>query len=285
MFLPIAYSDMEANVKKFAWVALYASLIPFLVFTQTVDSQDMPPDMNAIISRKQLIVAMTETDQPPFYFKDKSGSLAGFDVDLAKKIAKELGVDLVINREAKSFNDVVSLVAAGKADMALSKLSRTLSRAKYVKYSTPYIVLTQGLLFNRLQLARHTSEDNIKTFIRNFDGKIGVIQKSSYVNYAKNNFPKAEIVEFPTWEDVIKAVQAGEILAAYRDDLEIRKVIDDLPNSALTLKPMFFTDLTDPIAIAIKYDNLQLLSWLNVFLEMQSLDMTSEELINQYKDK
>jgi ABC-type amino acid transport substrate-binding protein len=79
------------------------------------------------------------------------------------------------------------------------------------------------------------------------------------VNYARENFPKAQVVEYPTWDGAVAAVISGEILAAYRDELEIRKTFDSLPNSAITLKPMYFTDLTDPIAIAVGYRNEQLL--------------------------
>jgi ABC-type amino acid transport substrate-binding protein len=124
------------------------------VFSQDVADKDIPPEINAILKRKQLIVAITATDQTPFYFVNKKGELAGFDVDIAKSIAKELNVEPVFNREAKSFNDVVSLVASGKAELAISKLSRTLARARYVRFSKPYIVLSQGLLINRIRLAR-----------------------------------------------------------------------------------------------------------------------------------
>jgi len=216
---------------------------------------------------------------------NKKGELAGFDIDIAKSIAKELNVEPVFNREAKSFNDVVSLVASGRADLAVSKLSRTLARARYVRFSKPYIVLSQGLLINRVQLAQRVPEDNAKAFIRDFQGKIGVIQKSSYVNYARENFPKAQVVEYPTWDGAVAAVISGEILAAYRDELEIRKTFDSLPNSAITLKPMYFTDLTDPIAIAVGYRNEQLLSWIDTFLEMKAYHFSSKDLISQYKDE
>ena len=254
-------------------------------FSQDVAEKDIPPDMNAVLKRKQLIVAITAADQKPFYFVNKKGELAGFDIDMAKSIAKELNVEPVFNREAKSFNDVVALVASGKADLAVSKLSRTLARARYVRFSKPYIVLSQGLLINRVQLAQRVPEDSAKSFIRDFKGKIGVIQKSSYVNYARENFPKAQIVEYPTWDGAVAAVISGEILAAYRDELEIRKTFDSLPNSAITLKPMYFTDLTDPIAIAVGYRSEQLLGWVNTFLEMKAYNLSSKDLISQYKDE
>jgi ABC-type amino acid transport substrate-binding protein len=254
-------------------------------FSQDIADKDMPPDMGAILKRKQLIVAITATDQPPFYFVNKKGELAGFDIDIAASMAKELNVELVFNREAKSFNDVVSLVASGKADLAVSKLSRTLARARFVRFSKPYIVLSQGLLINRIQLAQRVSDDGAKAYIRDFQGKLGVIQKSSYVNYARENFPKAQVVEYPTWNEAVAAVISGEVLAVYRDELEIRRAFDSLPNSAIALKPMYFTDLTDPIAIAVGYRNEQLLSWVNTFLEMKAYNFTSKDLIAKYKDE
>jgi ABC-type amino acid transport substrate-binding protein len=263
----------------------FACLASIFAFSQDMSSKDIPPDIAALLGRKQLVVAMTATDQPPFYFVNRKGDLAGFDVDIAKAMAKELGVELVFKREAKSFNDVVSYVASGKADLAISKLSRTLTRALYVRFSRPYIVLTQGLLINRVQLAQRASDDKVNAFIRDFSGKIGVIRNSSYVNYAKENFPKAQVVEYGTWKEVVAAVISGEVLAAYRDELEIRKIFDSLPNSALTLKPMFFTDLTDPIAIAVGYKNTQLLAWVDTFLEMKAYRASSKDLISQYKDE
>ena len=272
-------------MRRTALLFLYLCIVSLFATSQEIADRDIPPDMAAILTRRQLVVAMTSSDQIPFYFVNKKGELAGFDVDIAKAMARELKVELVFNRDAKSFNECVSLVAGGKADLAVSKLSRTLARARYVRFSKPYIVLSQGLLINRVQLAQRSSEDQAKTFIRGLEGKIGVIQNSSYVSYARENFPKAQVVEFPNWNAAIAAVTAGEVLAAYRDELEIRKTFDSLPNGAITLKPMYFTDLTDPIAVAVGYKNTQLLAWVDTFLEMKAYHATSKDLISQYKDE
>ena len=238
-------------------------------------------DINGIIERKELKVAITQVDQPPFYFMDKNGNLAGFDIDLSQKMADSLGVKLVITRDAPSFNDLVTLVAEGKVDMAVSKLSRTLSRAVSVKFSAPYITFKQGLLFNRVQLAKVASESEVNKYVRNYKGTIGVIAKSSYANYAKANFPYAQIKEYPSWEDAVAALLKGEVLSVYRDELEIKRLLSSIPNSSLTLKPLYFTDLTDPIAIAVNKDNSQLLYWVNIFLENQK-KMSAEEILSMY---
>ena len=76
----------------------------------------------------------------------------------------------------------------------------------------------------------------------------------------------------------------GEVLSVYRDELEIKKVLSSIPQSSLTLKPVYFTDLTDPIAIAVKKDNSQLLYWVNIFLENQK-KMTADEILSTYTNQ
>lgn len=256
-----------------------------VVHAQAKFSDDTPPEMRTLLEKGKLVVAMTEKDQRPFYFINKKGELDGLDVYIAKEMAAQLGVDIEFRRTAQSFNDTVDMVAKGEADVVISKLSRTLTRAKFVKFSAPYIVLKQALLLNRLELAKRTPENQTRKFIRNFQGKMGVIENSSYVNYAKKNFPNAQIVEYPSWDEVVQAVMKGEVLAAYRDDLEINKVLDSYPDASIKLKQVLFSDLTDPIAIAIRYDRMQLLSWISIFLDSLHLDYTSRSLLEEYKGK
>lgn len=273
---------MRFTFKPVVSVLLFFWLLSFS-FAQKIPAES-GGDIEGILKRGKLVVAITAVDQPPFYFVDKKGVLRGYDIDLASKIAEELGVKLEITREAPAFNDLVTLVASEKADIAVSKLSRTLSRAKTVKFSTPYMTFKQGLLFNRLQLAKVSSEEEISNYIRDYNGLIGVIANSSYANYAKINFPHAKIKEFPTWDAAVQALINGEVLSVYRDELEIKKVLSSIPQSSLTLKPVYFTDLTDPIAIAVKNENSQLLYWVNIFLENQK-KMTADEILATYANQ
>ena len=265
-----------------AMLLLLSSILT--TFSPAQNSTSGKKDIEEIISRGELRVAITAVDQPPFYFIDKTGKLVGYDIDLANRMADELGVKLVISREAPVFNDLINLVSSGKVDLAISKLSRTLSRAKSVKFSTPYMTFKQGLLFNRLQLAKVTSEGEVNKYVRNYTGTMGVIAKSSYANYAKSNFPSAKIKEYPTWEAAVEALTSGEVISVYRDELEIKKVLSSIPQSSLTLKPIYFTDLTDPIAVAVKSENSQLLYWVNIFLENYQ-KMTADEILLKYANK
>ena len=225
-------------------IFLSLGLLPLCLFAQQVSSTQLENLMNSdysedshfkkIQKRGVLIVAIIQKDQYPFFYKTKAGSLVGLDIKIAKSLAESLQVRLQIDRTAKSFNDLIPLVETGKVDMALSKLSRTLVRSRRVLFSNPYIVFRQALLVNRIELARVSSSDaETKDVIREFTGSLGVIGNSSYEQYAKVNFPQAEIVSFPTWEDTLQAVADSKVFAVYRDEMEVSRYIKDNPDSKL----------------------------------------------------
>jgi len=256
-------------------------------FTPLMDMENYPTDIQEIHARGVLVVAMTKTDQKPFFFvNEKTGELEGLDVELSYEIANRLGVKVEFNRSAESFNNVVMLVASGEADIAISKLSRTLARAQLVLFTQPYITFRQGLLVNRLQLAQKAKDDEVAAFIKNMTGKLGVIAKSSYVGFAKANFPHAEIVEYPSWTDAEAAVFKGDVLSVYRDEMEILKVIANRKDAALHLKTIVLKDKKDPIAMAVSKNRAHLAEWIDIFLdeykETHHSDLNAESLVNKY---
>ncbi len=264
-------------------LALCISLI-CIIFTGTTLAQEFPPDLQRIMDKKELVVAMVASDQPPFFSTGKDGKLHGFDVEIAKDIAKELGVEVRFNRMAKTFNGTVDLVVNKEADIAISKLSKTLTRAKRVLFTNPYIVLRKGLLINRLRMAQVIKGREPMEFIKNLEGEIGVIKGSSYVGFAKQMFSKATVKEYKTWQDIIAAVVRGEVLAAFRDELEIKKVVRGKPDGILQLQTVVFKDEKDPIAMAVSSDSPHLLFWLNQYLDNRNLEMNADKLLDQYQD-
>ncbi len=250
--------------------------------TSVAFAQTFAPDIARIKERGSLIVAQLPSEQSPFFFRDGANDWAGIDVELAQGIADGLGVKLAFNRDAQTFNDLVTIVARGDADIVISKLSRTSIRAQLVRYSEPYIVLRQALMINRLLLAERVAEEAIGIFVRNFTGTLGVVANSSYAVFARKNFPNAEIVEYQTWQEVVDAVFNGEILAAYRDELEIKKVIKSRPDSALSVKTVLLKDTRDPIAMALPWESGQLTTWVNLYLDSLNLNLTVDKLLSQF---
>lgn len=100
---------------------------------------------------KQLVVA-TNAEFAPFEFKN-GDKFAGIDMEIAKLIADELGMELVIVH--MDFDAVTTAVGKNNVDIALAGLTINPARAKVVNFSTPYYTEAYQVVI---------CKDNDKTF-------------------------------------------------------------------------------------------------------------------------
>jgi len=243
------------------------------------DGRLLAPDIARIVTRGELVVAMLKVDTPPFFFFDDSGQWTGLEVGLAQSLAKELGVKLRFNREAGTFNAVVDLLANGQADLAISKLSRTLARSQTIAFSDAYLTLSHSLILNRVKFAQLSRGRPLPEVIRNFDGSIGVIAKSSFADYARTNFPHAKVQEYATWNDVLVAVNKGEIVSAYRDEFEVKRVLKADPTVSLVLRTVTLKDLEDTLGIGVAVTDTTLLAYVNQFLAQRAEKLDIQKVL------
>jgi len=243
------------------------------------DPPNRPADIDRILRRGTLVVALTEADAPPFHVMT-NGVLTGVDIDLAKGLAQSLGVEVTFDRSARSYDEVVEIVARGQADIAISKLSRTLLRARSVSFSPSYLTLRHGMAFNRIWLARQMRDHDMAEVIRGFEGRLGVVAKTSYVEYARKIFPHAEIVEFPRWDAAVAALVKGDVAALYRDEFEIRRLIIEHPELALHLKTAFLTDTRDHLCMAVNPRDTQLLHIAEIYIEDMNPKLTVDSVLS-----
>lgn len=232
---------------------------------QMPDGRLLAPEFARIYERGELVVAVLKVDQPPF-FQERNGELVGLDIDLARELAQKLNVRLRFNRDATTFDGVVSLLAQGKADMAVSKLSRTLPRTQIISFSMPYLRLNRALLLNRVKFAQLARGRPVPDVIRGYDSSIGVVGNSSYSEYVTSNFPKADVTRYPTWDSALKALDAGQVTAVYRDEFEVKRVLRADPTAALRLRVVTLHDLEDTLGIAVNVSAPALLAFVNQFL-------------------
>lgn len=259
-------------------VALVPSPLPAPSLVKVADGRLLAPSIARIVNRGELVVAMLGVDTPPFFYV-KKGELVGLEVDLAKAIAKELKVTVRFDRSARTFNEVVDVVARQEADLGISKLSRTLARAQMISFTEPYIRLNHAFILNRVKFAELARERPLPVVVREFKGSIGVIAKSSFSDYASKNFPLSELREFPTWEAVLKALEKGQIMAAYRDEFEIKRILKSDPTASLTLRTVTFKDLEDTLGIAVGIQDPTLLAFVNQFLAESTEKLTIDKVL------
>jgi polar amino acid transport system substrate-binding protein len=136
-------------------------------------------DLQSIIGAKVLRVAVTRFDLPGFHAKRSDGTLVGAEIQLAQQIAQALGIGVQFIEDADSFDAVIDLIASGKADIGISKLSQTYARLRRVRFSIPYITLRHAMLFNRAEIAREANGHSPAAILQKFHGRIGLTAKSA----------------------------------------------------------------------------------------------------------
>jgi len=131
-----------------------------------------------------------------------------------------------------------------------------------------------------VRFAEYSGVAPLPTAIRKFKGTLGVIEKSSFLDYAQRNFPYAQIRQFPNWDQVLKAVEKGEITAAYRDEFEVKRVLKSDPTFSLTMRTVTFKDLDDTLGIAVGIQDTSLLAFVNQFLSLTTDKMTVDKVLD-----
>jgi arginine/lysine/histidine transporter system substrate-binding protein len=114
---------------------LFFTMIFTLVLMAACGTSDTK-EKNGAGSEEKVLKMATSADFPPFETRDPSGEIVGFDIDLAKYIAEELGYKLEI--EDMKFDGLIGALQAKRVDLVASGMSATEKRDKNVDFSTPY---------------------------------------------------------------------------------------------------------------------------------------------------
>lgn len=278
MLILITLLVLITTTPGFAWASPTTELTP--------SNEAVLSDFDRIKQQHALKVAMFFEDVPPFFMHNKQGELGGIDILLAKDIAHKLDVPVKLDRSSKTFDAVVDKVVDGKADVAISLLSNTLSRATQVRFSNDYAVLRQTLLIDRLQLAQRfptaESSKQIQTLLNQKDIKIGVISGTSYVGFVEADYPLATRALYDDFPTMIQDLQMGKIFALLYDELEIMNWRYNTPDGGLRFKIVLLNNRKDTIAFAVNRTNQDLLAWLNLYLSKIQADETLDEILTTY---
>jgi polar amino acid transport system substrate-binding protein len=234
-----------------------------------LQTQDKSPDMVCLKNTGMLRVAVVDENIPPFVYTNKKGDLDGIDVSIANAIAKELGLKVEFVK-APNYESVVDLVVSKKVNMAISKLSVTFKRSEKVRYAGSYVQLSKALLVNRMAMKKLNAKNNytVQEMFGLPEASIGVLANSSYVNYAATTFPKAKVVTYDRWEDALDALKTGKILAAFRDEWEIRKAVQKNPTLLIFTETIVLKDQEDPIQMIVPWSSPQFGHYLDKFIQL-----------------
>ncbi|MBI5451670.1 MAG: membrane-bound lytic murein transglycosylase MltF [Gammaproteobacteria bacterium] len=115
-----------------------------------------PTALNLIRQSGELVIATRNS--PTTYYEAQDGTETGFEYDLAKMFADELGVKLHVVA-SDDLNSIISMVARKEADIAAAGLIITDERSQRVRFSTPYQTLSQYIVYRSGTKAPRSIDD------------------------------------------------------------------------------------------------------------------------------
>ena len=237
------------------------------------------PDLKPIVARGKLVVALRSEDVAPVVRTETSGALGGFDVDLARALARRLGVEPEFRRQARSPDQIVAAVARGEADIGMSLLSVTAERAKYVLFTRPYTRQDIAALVNRkraVALGGRCPAD-IRVQARQ-PGLVGVQAKSAIEGWFEEGVPEAKLQVFDRHEQLFEAVVAGKVLLSVQGEIGARRLLHANPAASIQLQLCVLETRPDPIAIAVRPDAPGLARWIDAFLLERDVFVEAEAI-------
>ncbi|MFE7930722.1 glutamate ABC transporter substrate-binding protein [Streptomyces sp. NPDC057456] len=151
-------------------------------------------------------------DQPGLGLKKPDGSFAGFDVDVATYVAKQLGYepDQIEFVETKSA-DRENALARGDVKFIAATYSINDERKKKVDFAGPYLLAHQDLLVK-------TDSKIAKGDDLNGKNLCSVTGSTSAQNVQKSIAPKANLKEVSSYSECIAGLQNGSVDAVTTDD-------------------------------------------------------------------
>ena len=267
---------------------LFLCLALFLFSIAPVSAAENP-FIDGIQKRGVLKVGIPAINSLPAYYIDKeTEKLEGYDIAIARDLAKELNVGVEFDRTSDNLNDLVRRVGAGDFDMAIGKLGLNYKRM-FNAYPVHYLNFRHALLANRTFVSSLPIEPGNPEFpdiLKNSNIRIASLQKSIWKDETAINFPNATYIGYPDWPACQQALFDGDVDAIYRDMTEIKPLVYAKPELIIDYVPILFDDIVDKKSIYLSKDGyINLTKFIKFYISKEWGDVKSDsDILDEYKD-
>lgn len=187
-----------------------------LLVTMAACSQNAGPSDSLVaraVSSNRLTIGI-RYDQPGLSQRTIDGRFVGFDIDVAKYVANELGVDEDhITWHESSPSSRETDITAGITDLVVATYSITEKRKQVVAFAGPYFEIGQDLLV-RLRSTDITGPESLN------GRKLCSVGGTTSAEQVRDKFAQAvQLIEYPRYSDCVTALLAGQVDAVTTDDV------------------------------------------------------------------
>ncbi len=198
--------------------AAMAVALAFAAITSPSAMAQEKSKLDKVLDRGYLVVGTGSTNAP-WHFKDADNNLVGFDIDMARLIAKGLFDDPdKIEFVFQSGDARIPNLTTGKVDITCQFMTVTAGRAQQVEFTIPYYREGVGLLM--LESGKRKNYDELKA--AGDDVTVSVLQNVYAQEMVHAALPKAKVDQYDSVDLMYQALNSGRADAAATDQSSLR---------------------------------------------------------------
>jgi len=204
------------------------------------------------IKARGYIIMGTEATFPPFEFRNEKNEVVGFDIDIGRKIAEALGVELRIID--MPFDSLIPSLLTKKIDMAIAAMTITEERKKSVSFSDPYFRAGQVIVVRK-------GYPPIKT-LEELKGKKVAVQQGTTGDLIVSKIEGVQISRFTRFTDAFLELMNKRVDAVVLDFAPARAYVAMYPQLVITSDVLS----EEEYGIAVRKEDTDLLEFINSVL-------------------
>ena len=211
--------------------------------------------LSAIKENKKVIVGLS-ADYAPYEFHtmvDGKDQTVGFDVELAKEVAKDMGVELEIKE--MDFDALIGALQAGQVDMIISGMNPDDERKKQIDFSDIYYEVQHGVIVNAVDKDKFKTAEDLNGM------KIGAQLGSTQQKIAEEKITGAQLTLLANVNNLVLELKSGKVSAVITEQPVAKIAIKSNPE--LALSDITFKDEAGGNAIGLKKDSPELVAQVN----------------------
>lgn len=223
------------------------------------------------------IVVGTSADYPPYEFHkevNKKDEIVGFDIEIAKAIAKDLGVSLEI--KDMKFEGLLAALEAGNVDFVISGMTPTPERMNAVDFTNIYYTAVQKVVVRTQDKDKFNTIDSLKGM------KVGAQKGATQEKIVKEQMPGSEVKPLGKISDLMLELKNNKV-----DALVVEMPVAEAyltKNKDLVISDIKLSSEDSGSAIAVKKGGSDLVEAMNKTLDKLIQDKSIDKFVTEAND-
>ena len=197
----------------------------------------------------------------PWAMRDKKGDLIGFEIDVGKRVAADMGVD--VEHIPTAWDGIIPALLAGKFDVIISGMSITMKRNLTVNFTHPY-ANTGYILVASTAMAQKKGLKTLEDY-NSSDITIATRRASTGAIAAQKNFPKAKLIYFDDGTMGIQEAANGKVDATTSTPPKAAYDIEKRPGKLFVVDKSLMSPTRE--AFAVRKGDPDVLNWFNNWID------------------